>query len=52
MQNEPRPSKIWTFVSNGSLKRDLNEMCIVLTIDDSFSLHHMNQYFSSGSHRI
>ena len=46
--NESRPSKIWTIVSNRSLKRDPNEMCIVLTIDGSLSWHHMIQYYSSG----
>ena len=33
LQNEPRPSKIWTLVSDGSLKRDPMELCIVLTTD-------------------
>ena len=32
MQNEPQASKIWKLVSNGSLKWDPNEMCIVLIL--------------------
>ena len=47
MQNEPQPSKTLTLVSNGSLKWNPIDMCIVLTINGSLSLHHMIQYFYS-----
>ena len=41
MQNEPRPSKTWTLVSNGCLKRGPNEICKVLNYNGSLSWHHI-----------